>query len=176
MLNGEVDGSGLGFSQQRLELGEDLLDGIEIGTIGRQEEELGADGAQGGSHGDTFVAAEIVHDHDVAGLEGWQQELVDPGEEADAIDGAVEQTGRGNAVVSEGGEEGHRRPAAVRRLGGERLSPAGPTVAPGHVGLGPGLIDEHQPARIDAVLVLLPPRPPTGDVRPILLAGEQAFF
>ena len=33
-----------GFAQQGLELGEDLLDGIEVGRVGRQEEELGAGG------------------------------------------------------------------------------------------------------------------------------------
>ncbi len=56
-----VDSPGLGLAQQGLELGEDLLDGIEIGTVGRQEEELGADGAPGGSYGDALVGAEIVH-------------------------------------------------------------------------------------------------------------------
>jgi hypothetical protein len=30
--------------------------------------------------------------------------------------------------------------------------------------------------RIKAPLVLLPPRAPAGDVRAILLGGEQAFF
>jgi hypothetical protein len=49
-------------------------------------------------------------------------------------------------------------------------------MAPGHVGLGPGLVDEHQPMGSDAALVLLPPGPPAGDVRPILLAGEHGFF
>ena len=36
-----------GFTQQRFELGEDLLDRIEIGTIGRQEEQLELAGADG---------------------------------------------------------------------------------------------------------------------------------
>jgi hypothetical protein len=37
---GGVDGSLRGFAEQRLELGEDLLDRVEVGTVGGQEEEL----------------------------------------------------------------------------------------------------------------------------------------
>ena len=42
----------VGFAQQGLELGEDLLDGIEIGRVGRQEEEASAlqRGSGGGWH------------------------------------------------------------------------------------------------------------------------------
>ena len=46
-----------GFAQEVLELGEDLLDGIEVGRVFRQEEELGAGGADGVAHrsGSEFV-------------------------------------------------------------------------------------------------------------------------
>ena len=56
-----------GFAQQVLELGEDLLDRVQIGRVFRQEEELGAGGADGVAHRLALVAAEIVHDDDVAG-------------------------------------------------------------------------------------------------------------
>jgi hypothetical protein len=42
------------------ELGEDLLDRVEIGTVWRQEEEFGADAADGLANGLSLVAAEIV--------------------------------------------------------------------------------------------------------------------
>jgi hypothetical protein len=45
-----------------------------------------------------------------------------------------------------------------------------------HVGLGPGLVDEDEAARINATLILPPLRPPPGDLGPVLLGGEQAFF
>jgi hypothetical protein len=44
---GVFDGSLGGFAEQRLELGEDLFDGIEVGAVLRQEEEAGAGGANG---------------------------------------------------------------------------------------------------------------------------------
>ena len=37
-----LDGSRGGFAQQVLELGEDLLDGVQVGRVFRQEEQLGA--------------------------------------------------------------------------------------------------------------------------------------
>ena len=46
----------------------------------------------------------------------------------------------------------------------------------GHVRLGPGLIQEHEPARIKLALRALPPAAVLRDVRPILLGGRQAFF
>ena len=42
------------------------FDRIEVGTVGRQEEELGAGGADGVANGSPLVAAEIVHHDDVA--------------------------------------------------------------------------------------------------------------
>ena len=40
-----LDGSGGSFSQEVLELGKDLLDGVQVGRVFRQEEELGSGGA-----------------------------------------------------------------------------------------------------------------------------------
>ena len=37
-----LDGSLSRFTQERLELGEGVLDGIEVGTVGREVEEMGA--------------------------------------------------------------------------------------------------------------------------------------
>jgi hypothetical protein len=47
---------------------------------------------------------------------------------------------------------------------------------PGHVGLGPSLVDEDQAFGVKPVLVFLPPLAPAGDVGAILLAGVQALF
>jgi hypothetical protein len=38
--SGGVGGALCGFAEQGLELGEDLLDRVEVGTVGGQEEEL----------------------------------------------------------------------------------------------------------------------------------------
>jgi hypothetical protein len=51
-----------------------------------------------------------------------------------------------------------------------------PAVRAGHVGLGPGFIDEHQPPGINLVPISPPLLAPACDVRSILFAGAQAFF
>src|SRR6185312_6895111 len=50
-----LDGSCGGFAQEVLELGEDLLDRVQIGRIFRQKEELCANRADECSHDFTFV-------------------------------------------------------------------------------------------------------------------------
>jgi len=45
-----------------------------------------------------------------------------------------------------------------------------------HVGFHPGLVEEDETLRVDTVLMALPTLPLTGNVWPILLGGENAFF
>ena len=51
------------------ELGKDLLNWIEIGRIWGQEEQPCADRADGLADGFSFVAAQIIHDDDIAGFQ-----------------------------------------------------------------------------------------------------------
>jgi hypothetical protein len=81
-----------------------------------------------------------------------------------------------DAVAAQGGEKGERAPAPLWHLGDQTLAALTAAALAGHVGLGPGLIDEDQAARIKAPLVLLPLDPPASDVGAVLLGGEQAFF
>ena len=113
------------FRSSSLELGEDLLDRVEVGAVGRQEEELGAGGPDRLADGLALVAAEIVHDDDVAGRERRDEELLDPGGEDLAVDRPVEHAGRVDPVVAQRGEEGQRAPAAERRLGDAARWPRG---------------------------------------------------
>jgi hypothetical protein len=122
------------------------------------------------------VRAEIIHDNDIARPQRRQQELLDIGPEALAVDRAVDDAGRRDAIVAQRGEEGHGAPVAVRHLGMQRRTAAMPAVGARHVGLGPGLVDEDEAGRVDASLVALPPMAPPRHVRPILLAGEDGFF
>ena len=83
-----------------LDLGEGLLDRIEIGGVRRQIPKSGAGGLDDAAERGRLVAAEIVHDDDVARLERWQQDLFDIGTEAFAVDRPVEQAGSSKAVVA----------------------------------------------------------------------------
>jgi len=122
------------------------------------------------------MAAEVVHDDDVAGREGWHEELLDIGGEELAVDRTVEHAGRIDPVVAERGEEGERAPSPEGRSGDKLVPAPAPAADRRHVGLGPGLVDEDQAHRIKPALVLLPLLAPSGDRRPQLLGGEQRFF
>src|SRR4029077_11548583 len=91
-----VDRSFGGLSQRRLELGEAQLDRVEIGAVGRQVEDLGALRLDDLADAGDFMAVQIVEDYDVAGPQCGRQELLDVGAEAGAVDGAVENAGRGD--------------------------------------------------------------------------------
>jgi hypothetical protein len=70
-----VDSSSGGLSDEMLEFGKDLFDGVQVGRVFWQEEELGADGANELTHGFASMAAEIVQDNDIAGTKRRQKNL-----------------------------------------------------------------------------------------------------
>lgn len=159
-----------------LQLGEHLLDRIEIGAVGREEQEPRALGPDRGPDGWPFVAGEIVHDDDVAGRECRAELFFDPCGEAGGVDRLIEDERRVDPVAAQRGDEGHRLPVAVWHLGVEPLADRCPASQRCHVGLGPGLIDEDQAAGIRPTLELLPLLAPPGDLRPQLFGGKHAFF
>jgi hypothetical protein len=114
---GGFDCAGVGFAHQGLQLGKDLFVRIEVGRVAGQEEQLGAGGADQAAHGVALVAAEIIHDDNVARAQGGDQELLDIGAKAGAVDRPVDDAGRGDAVVAQRRQKGQRAPAALRHLG-----------------------------------------------------------
>ena len=158
------------------ELGEELLDRVQIGRVFRQVEEPGAGGTDGATHGIGLVRAEIVHDDDVAVSQGRDQNLLDVEKEGFAVDRPLDEPRRGDAIVAQSGHEGHGLPAAVRHLGFDALTARRPAPQRRHVGFGPGLIDEYQPGGVDPLPILGPLRPAAGHVGAILLGGNQRLF
>ena len=173
---GCFDSSLGGLSEQGFKLGEHLLDGIEIGTIGRQEEKPRADSTDGPAHGMALVAAEIVHDDDVAGLERRHQELLDIGFEAFAIDRSIKDARRVDPVVPQGGKECECLPMPVWGLSAQALPSRPPAMGADHVGFCPGLINEDEAGGINLSLMPFPACPSARDVGPVLLGRQQRFF
>ncbi len=114
--------------------------------------------------------------NDVSGPECGEEGRLDIGKETRAVDRAVEKPWGVDAVVAQGGKEGHRLPMAVRDAGREPRSPRRSSPQRRHVGLGPCFIDEDQAGRIDPALILGPLRAPSRDVGTIPLAGHDGFF
>src|SRR6202023_2372213 len=103
-----------------------------------------------------LMGAEIVHDDDVAMLQSRRKNLLDIGQKAFAVDRPVEHEGRRDFVASQGGEECHRFPMTLWRLGDERLAASVPAMCARHIGLRPCLVDEDKAPWIEAQLDFLP--------------------
>ena len=65
-----LDGACCGLFQESLDLGEGHLDRVEVGTVGRQEQDVGARGLDGLADGDGLVGRQVVEDDDVARPQG----------------------------------------------------------------------------------------------------------
>ena len=164
------------FPQQVLELGEDLFDRVEVGRVFGQEEQLGARRSDGAANGLSFMAAKIVHDHQIVRPERWNQHLLDISREGLSVDRTVEKPGRLDAIVAKRGHEGHGFPVAMGNFGYEPLPARRPSPERLHVGFGPGLIDEDQARGINLVLSVCPLEASARDVGAVAFAGHDGFF
>ncbi len=123
-----------------------------------------------------LVAAEVVHDDDVAWLQRPAPASARRKPGSSAIDRAVDHARRFDAIAAQGGQEGERAPAPVRDLGHQPIASSAAAMQARHVGLRPGLVDEDQTSGVNPALILLPLRPPARHVGAVLLGGVQAFF
>jgi len=122
------------------------------------------------------VAAKIVHDDDVAWPEHGNELLLDISAEAFAVDWAIEDAWCRELVAAQGAEEGQGPPVAMRGKGSDALALRSPSPQRSHVGLDPGLVDEHQPLRIEPGLPGLPALSLMRDGSTSSLKSEQRFF
>jgi len=122
------------------------------------------------------LRAEIVDDDDVGRLERGPEDLLDVLEEALAIDRSIDEPRCSDPIMAQSGQEGHGLPAPVRCLARQPLSAGRPSAKRGHIGLGPGFVDEDHARRVDAVLVGHPLQAAASYVRPVALAGDQRLF
>ena len=100
-----VDGSLAGFWRQMFQLGEDLLNRVRIGRIGREENALGSGGANGVSDCFAFVASQIVERDDLSWPQRRDEALLDIGEEPRAIDRAVKDAWRYDPAAAQRGHK-----------------------------------------------------------------------
>jgi hypothetical protein len=122
------------------------------------------------------MGAEIIHDDDITWREGWNQHFLDIDAKALAIDRAVEQPWRLDAVVAQGGQKRHGIPVAEGRLAQEPHSAWRPAPQRRHVGFCPGLVNKNQPRRIKYGLEFQPLPAPAGNIGAVLFAGGQRLF
>ena len=122
------------LAQVGFEFCEGLLDGIEIGGIGRQQPQLRAGRLDDLAYARNLVGGQIVHRHDLARRERRHQALFEIGEEDFAIHrGGDDERSRDGVLPQAGDERGHL-PVAMRDLGDQPLAARAASTQPGHVG------------------------------------------
>lgn len=127
-----------------LEFREGQLDGIEIGRIGRQEQQPGALACDGFTDVLAFVRGEIVEHDDVPFAEGRGELGFDVRFEDVRVHGAIDDPWRGQAIAAQSGDEGHGFPMPVGDAGDQPPTFGAAPSEAGHLGREPRFVNEHQ--------------------------------
>ena len=125
------------------------------------------------------MTGQVVEDDDVSAAEGEDELGLDVALEDHAVHGPVDHPSGVDPVVTQGGDGGLGAPVTEGRVVDETVADRCPAGGLDHVRLQGRLIDEDQPVQGLAHEGLAPgdPEPAgAGDVRPLLLGGEQGFF
>ena len=171
-----IKSAGRAFSKIGLWFTAGLFDGIEIGTVGRQETQGGATSQDELLDRWGFVDAEVVEDDDVARADLRAEDPVDVGLEHIHVGRALDQERRVDAVQPEGGDEGRGLPVAVGHLAEAPAPSWAPAPKSGHLRIERRLVDKDQMAWIPIGLLAAPASARPGYVRAILLGGVRRFF
>ncbi len=76
-----IDGPDGCFPQQRLRLREHHLDRVQVGAVGRQEQQSYPGGLKGVANAGSLVDRQVVHDQDIAARQAGNNLLLDVGDE-----------------------------------------------------------------------------------------------
>ena len=121
-----------------LELGKDLLDGVQVRAVGREEPQMRSGFSNCAADGCGFVTAKVVHHDNVAWRQRGHENPFDIGPECVAVDRSVDNPGSIDPVIAQGCDErrGVQYPKGAYPFS---RAPRGPQPRKGgHVHLGPG--------------------------------------
>ena len=144
-----VTAARFGASQLCFDLGEALLDRIEVWRVCREEPQAGMAGFDCLPDTGDLVAGEIVGDDNVTRRQRGGEELLDIGNEGIAIDRAIEHQRSDYAVMPQAGDEGAGLPVSIRYRTHQSLAARRSAACARHVGLGPCFIDEDQACDVE---------------------------
>src|SRR3954451_21038762 len=168
--------SGGGLPEPGLELGEKLLDWVEIRGIGRQVKHTGPGRPDRLLDPGDLVKGEIVHRDHVARLQRRCQHLLDVGADHRTVHRPIEHKRCDDPARPQARHDGRGLPMTRRHRIDQALASWTPAGEAGHrCGRG-GLVDEDEALTIHVALPHPPAAAVPGHVGPILLAGSQALF
>jgi hypothetical protein len=160
----------------RFEFGKGLFNGIEVRTVRWQETKANPARRKQLAGGLNFVRGEIVQDERVAFAQLGAKHLLKIGGKDFGIYGSFHEKGRGEAFVTQSGDEGGTLPVPMRDGAQATLTRRATAIQAGQFGVQTRFINKHQPTDIPARLLLAPKLPRRFHIRPILLGGAIRFF
>jgi hypothetical protein len=119
---------------------------------------------------------DVVHEHDVASLQGRNEKLFGIGFEHLAGHRPLEHKRRGNTIMTQRSDESDGFPIPVWHLLDKPFALRCPPVEAGNRCGDAGFVDKDKALRIKPWLLFLQGLTCGGDVRPVLLGGPQTFF
>ena len=96
-----VDGSDGSCAEMGFELCKGHLDRVEVGTIGRREQDPGTLAVIAPFGGLALMGRQIIHDHDIALGEGWGELFFDISLEDRAVHRGVDNKGGGELIAAQ---------------------------------------------------------------------------
>ena len=163
-------------AEERLQFGERLFDGIEVGTVGRQEPDRRADGFNRRADLGLFMQHQVIEDDDVASAEGRRQDLFDVGEEAAVVDRAIKDGRGAEALDRQRGDHRRRLPMTTRGVVVQARASRTAPVAPQQIRGDAALVQKDVLVGVVQRERGLPLPALRGDVRPSLFVGVNGFF
>ena len=142
-----VVGSGLGCAHMGLEFGEGHFDRVQIGAVGRQEQEPGALCLEAFGGCLAFMAAEIIEKDHVALVEGWGQLGLHIDVEGGAGHRAIQHPRSGEPAKPQACDERLRSPSAKGRQSPQPIAAKRAAAQSRHLGVGRGFINEDKAMR-----------------------------
>ena len=171
-----VEGARPRGAEERFQLRKRHLNRIEVGTVGRQKSEPRARAFDRGLDLRLLVHGQVVQDHDIAGAQGRDQDLLDVSEKRRIVERAVKDGGRVEAVHAQRRDHRVRLPVAARRVIAEPQASWAAPIPSQQVGSDPRFIDEDIAAGVVDGEEVLPPPSRGRDVRAPLFVGVYRFF
>lgn len=171
-----ADGSLADLSKHGLEAGECLFDWVEVWAVGWEEAQGRASCFDQFAHRCALVAGEVIHDDDVAGAQFRHQHLGNIGFEPVSVDRPVEHHWRDHPGHAQGGNQRSGFAVAVREAHAQALAFRAAAMTAGHIGGGPGLVDEHETLGGKIKLSVEPLVPLFQDIGTVLLYGMASLF
>ena len=165
-----------GGADDGLQLREAELDRVEIRTVRGQIPEGRVGALDGVANAVDLVRAEVIYDDDVAGLQRRHQDLFDVGQEADAVDRAIEDAWRSQAGDPDRLEKCAGLPPRTWRVIVDAGPAQGPAVPSEEIGGDASFIEKHKAGRVPGRRPSLPRHARGRDVRPIVFGRAYRFF